>query len=114
MQTRNLSITIAVPLKHAYEQAHHPAFFKKWAAGMSSTANVEFTPRNDFGVLDHRVHIEGKPEIYVPLRMIANGEGTEVVLTLFREPHMSDADFAKDQGLVEKDLAALKKLLETR
>lgn len=129
METRNLSITIAVPLARAYERAHPPAFFAAWAAGLASSlhhtdhgwvaqtplgeARVEFSPKNDYGVLDHRVRLPNKPEIYIPLRMVANGDATEVVLTLFREPHMSDADFAKDQGLVEQDLASLKRVLET-
>ncbi len=44
--------------------------------------------------------------------MVANGDGAEVTLTLFRVPGMDDATFARDQGLVAKDLATLKALLE--
>ena len=52
-------------------------------------------------------------EIYIPLRVIANGTGAEVMLTLFRLPEMTDAVFARDAEWVAKDLAALKALLET-
>jgi hypothetical protein len=75
-------------------------------------AIVRFSEANPYGVLDHWVIVEGKPEVYIPLRMLANGDGTEVELILFRQPEMSDADVERDKGLIEKDLAALKQLLE--
>lgn len=46
------------------------------------------------------------------LRLVANGEGTEVVFLLFRQPGMSDEDFFADAATVTKDLKALKRLLE--
>ena len=75
-------------------------------------AIVRFSEPNQWGVLDHHVKVAGKPDVYIPLRMIANGEGTEVELVLYRQPEMTDIDFARDAGRVEKDLASLKKLLE--
>lgn len=112
-QVRHLSITIDVPLPRAYEFAHEPNNFPAWAEGMTGGADIQYSPKNEYGVLDHRVRIDGVPEIYVPLRMIANGDGTEVVFTLFRGPGMSDADFERDQAMVKKDLANLKNLLES-
>ena len=50
--------------------------------------------------------------VYVPLRAVANGDGCEVTMTLFRQPGMTDAEFVRDQGLVRKDLEALKAVLE--
>lgn len=128
LEVRILHTTIAVPFTAAYEFAHRPENFPKWAAGLSSSlhqtergwvaetpegeAIVEFTEPNPHGVLDHRVRLQGRPEIYIPLRLIANGDGTEVELVLFRQPDMDDAAFERDAGLVTKDLAALKALLE--
>lgn len=40
--------------------------------------------------------------------MIANGEGAEVMLTLFRQPGMTDEDFARDAKWITRDLPALK------
>lgn len=40
--------------------------------------------------------------------MIANGEGAEVMLTLFRQPGMTDEDFARDAKWITRDLRALK------
>jgi len=127
-EVRILSITIGVPLARAYAFAHQPANFAQWAAGLAKTlhetehgwvadtpaggATVRFSERNDHGVLDHWVQLEGKPEIYVPLRLIANGDATEAELVLFRQPGMSDEDFARDAGMVQANLKALKKVLE--
>jgi hypothetical protein len=51
-------------------------------------------------------------KISIPLRVVANGDGAEVTLTLFRVPGMDDAAFERDAGMVAKDLSALKALLE--
>ena len=51
-------------------------------------------------------------EISIPLRVVPNGDGAEVTLTLFRVPGMDDARFERDQGMVAADLARLKALLE--
>jgi len=127
---RVLTTTIKVPISTAYEFAHKPGNFPQWAAGLSEwlhktdcgwiaatpagEATVRFSERNEYGVLDHWVLMKGKPEIYIPLRMVAHGEGTAVELMLFRQQDMTDADFDRDAGLVEKDLARLKALLEQK
>lgn len=127
-ETRIVHISIAVPFDVAYEFAHQPVNFTKWAAGLSASlhhteqgwvastpdgeAIVQFSERNEFGVLDHRVTVPGRPEALIPLRMIPNGGGTEVELVLFRQPHMTDQQFEQDAALVEKDLASLKAVLE--
>jgi len=46
------------------------------------------------------------------MRLIANSSGCELLLTLFREPNRSDAQFASDAGFVQRDLSRLKRLLE--
>jgi len=46
------------------------------------------------------------------MRLIINGSGCELLFTLFREPNMSDAQFASDAGFVQRDLNGLKSLLE--
>lgn len=127
-QVRILHATIDVPLAVAYDFARKPDNFPKWAAGLSRTlhqteqgwvadtpegeATVRFSDPNPYGVLDHWVLLEGKPEVYIPLRLIANGDGTEVELVLLRQPGMSDADFERDAGLITADLQTLKVLLE--
>lgn len=73
---------------------------------------IRFTGRNEFGVMDHAVDLGGGRVVHVPLRIVANGEGCEVLLTLFRQPEMDDAKYAADEAWVRRDLAALKRLAE--
>ncbi|SEJ63268.1 hypothetical protein SAMN05518849_11013 [Sphingobium sp. AP50] len=129
LAARSIDIAIRVPLAQAYGFASQPENFPRWAAGLSASlhregddwiadtpegrAIVTFSPPNDFGILDHHVRLPGKPDIHIPLRMIANGDGTQVVFTLFRQPDMDDAAFDRDADLVTKDLQRLKALLES-
>lgn len=46
------------------------------------------------------------------MRAVPNGSGSEVIFTLFRLPDMSDAKFAEDAGMVERDLKTLKCVME--
>lgn len=125
---RHLGIGIAVPLARAYAFAQRPDNFPRWAAGLSTSlhhdgehwvadtpagrAIILFAPPNDHGILDHHVRIAGQPDIYIPLRMIAHGDCTQVVFTLFRQPGMDDAAFEADAQAVMADLQTLKQLLE--
>ena len=127
-EVRLLSVTIQRPFHEAYAFASQPANFTQWAAGMATAlhrsddgwlaetpegeAEVIFSEPNAFGVLDHHVRLPGKPEIYIPLRMIPNGDGTEAIFTLLRQPDMDDAAFDRDADAVRKDLASLKAVLE--
>lgn len=75
---------------------------------------VAFAPKNDFGIVDHNVTpVTGDgPGVDVPLRVVPNGNGSEVMLTLFQQPGMSDGQYAADAALVQADLARLKHALE--
>ena len=74
--------------------------------------NLRFAEKNSLGVLDHYVSPAPGTEIYVPMRVLPNGSGSEVLFTLFRLPGMSDEKFAEDAGLVARDLEMLKDMLE--
>jgi hypothetical protein len=75
---------------------------------------VAFAPANEFGVVDHLVTqlTGGGPAVDVPLRVVPNGTGSEVMITLFQQPGMSDAQYAADAALVQADLERLKHALE--
>lgn len=73
---------------------------------------LRFSPANAYGVLDHWVSSPGLAEIYVPLRLLARDEGCELLLTLFRQPGVDDAQFEADADWVARDLAAAKAWLE--
>jgi hypothetical protein len=86
-----------------------------WTAQTSQgDVTVRFSGNNDLGVADHWVFLPDGTTVYVPLRAVANGEGTEVSLTLFRLGSMDDAKFQEDIRWVTQDLESLKSVLEGR
>ena len=127
-ESRTITVRIARPRHEVYEFTSLPENFPRWASGLAKSlkkvngewiaeapegqVKVRFTERNDFGVLDHHVAIRPGVEVYIPMRVIANGTGSEVLFTLFRLPDMTDETFARDAEWVERDLRALKALLE--
>lgn len=129
LAAQTISVTIARPWREVYEAIWQPPAFARWASGLSDALleqdgerwraqgpngpiNIRFTAYNDFGVMDHYVDLGNGEEIYVPLRVIANGSGAEVLLTLFRQPGMSDEQYAADAAWVRRDLLALRGLFE--
>ena len=128
-EARTVSVSIDRSWLDLYEAIWHPEYFPAWASGLSKSSlkkdgdrwkaegpegeiRLRFTDRNLFGVMDHYVDIRSGPEIYVPLRIVPNGDGAEVLLTLFRQPEMTDAKFLADIEWVQRDLLALKALAE--
>lgn len=128
MDAQTVGISIDRPWRDVYEAIWRPTDFPRWASGLSTSAltgdgawwhavgpegpiRIRFTAHNAFGVMDHHVDLGGGAEIYVPMRVIANQAGAEVLLTLFRQPGMSDRKFAEDADWVRRDLLALKALV---
>ncbi|CAJ0696089.1 MULTISPECIES: SRPBCC family protein [Ralstonia] len=73
---------------------------------------IRFSPPNEFGIADHWVRLPDGSIVYVPLRVVRNGAGTTVSLTLFQQPNMDDAQFEADAEWVQRDLVKLKTVLE--
>jgi len=129
LPSRTYSVSIKREWRVLYEQIWHPEFFPRWASGLADSEfrqegdiwlatgpegpiRIRFTPHNGYGVMDHVVDPGDGTEIHVPLRVIANGEGAEVMLTLFRQPDMDDERFAADARWINKDLGQLRALIE--
>ena len=64
--------------------------------------------------MDHDVKLESGVTIHNPMRIVPNGEGSEFVFTLIRQPGVSDGQFAQDKAAVESDLKTLKGVLESK
>jgi hypothetical protein len=127
-ESRHLSETIERPAADVYAFVSDPANIPRWAVGLatavenvdgrwllgtgSERAGVAFAERNTFGVCDHEVTLRSGDVVYVPMRVVRNGDGCDVVLTVRRQPDMTDADFDRDSGLVQADLTRLKRVLE--
>lgn len=132
LASRTLGIAIELDWREAYEAVWRPEVFPKWATGLSMAplepaedgwwktegpagpVRIRFTARNGFGIMDHHVDTGSGAEIYVPMRIVANGQGAEVLFTLFRQPGISETAFAADVEWVVHDLATLKALVEAR
>lgn len=127
--SRTLSVSIDCDPGKVYGFVSNHENLPKWATGLCKSVRkanadwivetpqgpmkVRFAEKNDFGVLDHRVSPAPGVEVYVPMRVLSNGAGSEVIFTLFRLPDMSDEKYAEDAALVEQDLRILKHVLET-
>ena len=128
-EVRHVSASIARDWCEIYEAFWRPEAFPRWASGLSQSrlipdgpdflargpegdVRIRFTPHNSFGVMDHVVTLADGSRVDIPLRIVPNGAGAEVTLTLFRQPGMDEATFARDAEWVARDLAALKRLAE--
>ena len=105
-------MTIERSPAEVYAFVSDPKNLPQWASGLNTAVKVRFVERNPFGVLDHYVKVDSGAEVYVPMRVFANGDGAEVLLTVFRRPGTSEEKFAEDTHWVRRDLEALKALLE--
>jgi hypothetical protein len=125
LAARTYSISIDRNWQALYEAIWRPEIFPNWASGLTESdlrrggtgwiadgpegpVTIRFTPHNDYGAMDHVVETEDGRHVHIPLRVIANGEGAEVMLTLFRQPGMTDEEFARDAKWITRDLRALK------
>ncbi|MCO6419491.1 polyketide cyclase [Siccirubricoccus sp. KC 17139] len=128
LEARWVSISVERPWRELYDAIWRPDFFPRWASGLSASAmerdgawwkargpegpiRIRFTDHNPYGVMDHEVDPGSGPAIHVPMRVIPNGAGAEVVLTLFRQPGMPEERFLADAEWVRRDLLALKSLV---
>ncbi|ORM52311.1 polyketide cyclase [Pantoea conspicua] len=128
LSSRTLSLTIPRHWLDLYETIWKPEFFPKWASGLTNstlepegnrwrargpqgTVKIRFTPHNPFGVMDHWVDTGFGKEIYMPMRVIANEQGAEVMVTVYRQPLTSEDKFKQDIEWVSKDLEKLNQLL---
>ena len=132
-EARTLSMCIHRSPHSVYEFMANPYNLPLWASGLGSSIcagasadegwisetgqgaiTIHFSPINDFGVLDHVVTLTSGVSLFVPMRVLINGTGSEVLLTLFRQQDMSDERFEADAEWAIRDLTALKSLLEAQ
>ena len=126
LEARTLSVSIACPPDRVYDFVRDARNLPRWSFFESveeaeggwllgtpeGPVTLRFVEENALGVLDHRVTLGSGLEVLVPMRVIANGDGAEVLFTLFRTPETSAERFEADAAQVERDLSALKRVLE--
>lgn len=130
MRSRTIALEITVPPATVYRCVRDPDQLPLWAAGICKSVTIhdgvwhvdtgtelgtvllEFCADNPFGVLDHAVTLPGGQRQNNPMRVVANGEGSELLFTVFQTEGMSDEAFVKDIQAVTRDLKTIKSLLE--
>jgi hypothetical protein len=127
--SRTITVSIESDWRLVYDFTSIPQNFSRWAAGLGTrfeksgddwtaedpngrVIRIHFSPRNEFGVLDHTVAFEDGRIANNAMRVVPNGAGAEVMFTLLRLPGVTDEQFAADAAAVERDLKSLKTTLE--
>ncbi|MRG56261.1 hypothetical protein SAMN05428967_2909 [Phyllobacterium sp. YR620] len=129
-EARTLQISIGRNWQDVYDYVSVAENLPQWASGLTSALQksgdewladgpagklrLRFAPKNEVGVLDHWVVMETGDEVYIPMRVVPNGDESELIFTLFRVPGMDDEKFNADAAWVKRDLQALKDLLEAQ
>jgi uncharacterized protein YndB with AHSA1/START domain len=117
------------PVDDVYDYLSDPANLPEWAAGLSGTIEliegqwvstspmgrvvVQFAGPNTWGVLDHDVTLPDGQTFHNPMRVLADGDGSELVFTVRQAPNADDAAFQADIDAVEADLQKARTLLES-
>ena len=133
LKSKTLTISIQCAPQKIYEFVSNLENLPKWATTFCRSIRplknewviktpqgevfIHIAAQNVFGILDHYISPRrgsAGVKLYVPMRVVANGRGSEVTFTLFQPSGMSDENYAKDFKLVKKDLNTLKKVMETR
>jgi hypothetical protein len=126
-----ISVAIDRPFDEVYDFLAEPMNFPTWASNLGDTFEqinetdwatktrngrtiLRFARRNGFGVLDHAVFAEGETPVTIPMRLVRNEGGTQLIYTLFQAPGMDDAAFRSEAEWITSDFNALKAMLEAR
>jgi hypothetical protein len=129
---KNISVSINKPADEVYLFASKPENFPAWIEFIGSMGKekgnngniwfaetglgnlkIEFVPQNNFGIIDHLVTLPDGSTVNNHMRVIANGNGSEFIFTLFWMPDRTEEEFIQDAKAVERDLRTLKKILES-
>jgi hypothetical protein len=127
-ESRTLGVSINLNPDEVYAFVANPENLPKWAPAFCKSARksgeewlvetpdgsvkIRFVARNEFRVADHYVSPAPGVEFYVPMRVLANGSGSELILTLFHQSSMSEEQFQRDIDMVTRDLGTLKRVVE--
>jgi len=130
LNSRTITCSINRPPSEVYTFASNPENLPQWVRSFCLSVKKSgdewqmetptgwvgfcFVPANEFGVLDHVVTLPDGQSILNPMRVVANGDGCEIMFTLFQLPEMDDQKFVEDAGMVEADLKTLKSVLESK
>lgn len=125
-----ITVSIVRPYAEVYKFCADPLNFGRWnplpnAPMEALGANeylvdlpqgrrvMRFMPQNNFGVLDYQVYEQGQTSGPTrPLRVIPNGAGTDLQMTWFQQPGVSDEQFRSEVEWTRSDLLRFKTFIE--
>jgi hypothetical protein len=129
------SEVIVVPISRPYEEVNafcaDPMNFARWATDPDSVMEplsrneyivqlpqgrrvMRFAPPNHFGILDYQVFEIGETDGWTrPVRLVRNGDGTDLQVTWIQQPGVSDEQFRSEIEWLRSDVQRLKSLLES-
>ena len=130
MNSRTITCSINCSASDVYKFASNPVNLPEWVQSFclsvkkdgdewqiktpTGWVGIRFVPANEFGVLDHVVQLPDGQSVLNPMRVVANGDGSEIMFTLFQLPGTHDHQFARDAEMVQTDLQSLKAVMESR
>ncbi|MEX8497505.1 MAG: 4a-hydroxytetrahydrobiopterin dehydratase [Leptothrix ochracea] len=128
MKSLTLSVSVAVPPAVVAGFVRDPLNLPIWAPAFcrsvsfvrgewvvqspAGAVTLAFVPDNPYGVLDHTVRLPGGQEVCNPMRVLPQGDGSEVMFTLFRQEGQQDDELEQDAERLYSDLQTLRQVLE--
>jgi len=76
-------------------------------------ANLKFKHNKTFGILDH-LYVDDETSWEVPMRVVSNGDDSEVIITIVKPPGLTDEQFDERTKELEIAFGNLKKILEKK
>jgi uncharacterized protein YndB with AHSA1/START domain len=127
-KSRYISVRIARPADEVYRFVTDTTKLPLWAHGLNATvwtageaalgqasdAPVEvcFAENNDFGVCDLQVTLPSGEVVTSPMRVVSDGEGSEVLFTLRPREGMGVDEIDDEQAAIAADLDRLREIIE--
>ena len=74
-------------------------------------AKLKFFEDKELGILDHKFEDE-EVNWHVPMRVVSNGDHSEVILTMFKPDEFTDEVFEERMSEMEKMMDHMKQLIE--
>jgi len=128
MRSNTLTITIDAPRDDVLAFLADPANLPRWAPNFApairpdgdawivgegdGALRVQVPVDRDLGTTDIHITLPNGARRAVYLRTLPNGDGAEVLFTLFHSDSRSDEDVARQNAEVEGELRLLKALCE--
>ncbi len=74
-------------------------------------ANLKFMHNRTYGILDH-LYVDNESSWEVPMRVVSNGDESEVIITLVKPDVLTDVQFDERMKELEIIFENLKKIIE--